>query len=217
MINIVKTIYLMMNVKFIQQDTSLNLVLKHRKGNSMTEKEKIRKEVQRLMNELIHEKEKGFGSDADDACILELQNVLTFIDSLQEEPVNEDLEEAADNALSNVLNTHEIVNIRSCLEMFKYGAKWQKANLWKPADCDGLPEIDKEVIVLVGVKNPVTTDSSWGCEVAFAHRPNPNGWDGRSITTGKVEHYDVQTYDKGGWNIPDVKFWLDCKLPKMKE
>ena len=101
----------------------------------MTEKEKIRKEVQRLMNELIHEKEKGFGSDADDACILELQNVLTFIDSLQEEPVSEDLEEAADNALSNVLNTHEIVNIRSCLEMFRYGAKWKeqlmKDNLYK--------------------------------------------------------------------------------------
>ena len=52
----------------------------------MTDKEKIRKEVERLMTELIQEKGKGFGSDADDACILELQNVLTFIDSLQEEP-----------------------------------------------------------------------------------------------------------------------------------
>ena len=53
----------------------------------MTDKEKIRKEVERLMTELIQEKEKGFGSDIDDACILELQNVLTYIDSLQEEPV----------------------------------------------------------------------------------------------------------------------------------
>lgn len=91
------------------------------------------------------------------------------------------------------------------------------SGLWKPADGDDLPEIDREVIVLVGVKNPVTTDSMWGCEVAFAHRPNPDGWDGKSITTGKVEHYDVQTYGKGGWNIPDVKFWLDCELPKMEE
>ena len=134
-----------------------------------------------------------------------------------EERVSNDLKEAADNALSNVLNTHEIVNVRSCLEMFRFGAKWQKEHLWKPADGDDLPEIDKEVIVLVGIKKPVTTDSVWGCEVAFAHRPNPNGWDGKSITTGKVEHYDVQTYGKGGWNIPDVKFWLDCELPKMKE
>lgn len=54
----------------------------------MTDKEKIRKEVERLMNELIQEKEKGFGSDTDDACILELQNILTYIDSLQKEPVS---------------------------------------------------------------------------------------------------------------------------------
>jgi len=49
--------------------------------------QKIRNEVERLRNELIQEREKGYGSDADDACILELQNVLTYIDSLQEEPV----------------------------------------------------------------------------------------------------------------------------------
>jgi hypothetical protein len=56
----------------------------------MTDKvQKIREEVERLMNELIQEKEKGFDSDIDDACILELQNVLTFIDSLQEEPISE--------------------------------------------------------------------------------------------------------------------------------
>lgn len=89
-------------------------------------------------------------------------------------------------------------------------------NLWKSANGDDLPKIDREVIVLVGIKNPVTTDSSWGYEVAFAHRPNPDGWDGKSIITGEVVHYDVQTYDKGGWNIPDVKFWLDLDLPKTK-
>ena len=54
----------------------------------MTDKvQKIREEVERLQNELIQEKEKGYGSDIDDACILELQNILTYIDSLQEEPV----------------------------------------------------------------------------------------------------------------------------------
>jgi len=53
----------------------------------MTDKvQKIREEVERLQNELIQEREKGFGSDVDDACILELQNVLTYIDSLQKEP-----------------------------------------------------------------------------------------------------------------------------------
>ena len=54
----------------------------------MRDKDKIRAEVERLQKELIQEKKKGFGSDADDACILELQNVLTYIDSLQEEPIS---------------------------------------------------------------------------------------------------------------------------------
>ena len=54
----------------------------------MDKVQKIREEVERLQNKLIQEKEKGFGSDTDDACILELQNVLTYIDSLQEEPKN---------------------------------------------------------------------------------------------------------------------------------
>ena len=44
----------------------------------------------------------------------------------EEEPISEDLEEAANNALNNVLNAHEIVNVRSCLEMFKSGVNWQK-------------------------------------------------------------------------------------------
>ena len=57
----------------------------------MTDKvQKIREEVERLINELIQEKEKGYGSDVDDTCILELQNVLTYIDSLQEESVREE-------------------------------------------------------------------------------------------------------------------------------
>ena len=47
--------------------------------------QKIRNEVERLQKELIQEREKGFGSDADDTCILELQNVLTYIDFLQKE------------------------------------------------------------------------------------------------------------------------------------
>ena len=28
------------------------------------------------------------------------------------------------------------------------------------------------------------------------------------------EHHDVQTYDKGGWNMPDIMYWLDLNLPK---
>lgn len=79
-------------------------------------------------------------------------------------------------------------------------------NLWHSADGDDLPEIDREVIVLLT-----------NCKVCFAHRPNPNGWDGRNILTGEVNHYTPKTYDKGGWNIPDVRWWLDLDLPKTEE
>ena len=81
-------------------------------------------------------------------------------------------------------------------------AKWQKEHLWKPADGDDLPEIDREVIAIL--------DNG---KVVFAHRP-PEFWDGKNIITGKVTRNYPKTYDKGGWNIPNVKFWLDIELPK---
>ena len=78
-------------------------------------------------------------------------------------------------------------------------------NLWKPADGDDLPEIDREVIALL-------EDG----KVVFAHRP-PEYWDGKNIITNEVTRYEPKRYDKGGWNQPDVKWWLDLDLPKMEE
>ena len=77
--------------------------------------------------------------------------------------------------------------------------------LWKHADGDDLPEIDREVIALL--------DNG---KVVFAHRP-AEYWDGKNIATGKVTRYYPKTYDKGGWNIPNVKYWLDCSMPKQIE
>ena len=90
-------------------------------------------------------------------------------------------------------------------------------NLWKSAGGDDLPKIDREVVALRGLKDPTATDCLCGYEIVFAHRPNPDGWDGRSILTGEVDLYTPKTYDKGGWNIPDVKRWSDLVLPKMEE
>jgi hypothetical protein len=75
----------------------------------------------------------------------------------------------------------------------------------KPADGEDLPEIDREVIALL--------DDG---KVVFAHRP-PEYWDGKNIDTGKVTRNYPKTYDKGGWNIPNVKYWLDCSMPNMKK
>lgn len=79
------------------------------------------------------------------------------------------------------------------------------ATPWKDAQGDDLPEIDREVVVLLN-----------NGRVAFGHRP-PEYWDGKNIITGKVTRNYPKTYDKGGWNIPDVKFWLDVELPKEIE
>ena len=103
---------------------------------------------------------------------------------------------------------HEWLTPEQALRAVELG----RNNLWKPADGDYLPEIDREVVVFI--QN--FPEDAGIMKVAIAHRPNPNGWDGRSILTGEVDHYTPKTYDKGGWNIPDVKWWLDLDLPKPK-
>lgn len=82
---------------------------------------------------------------------------------------------------------------------------------WKPADGNDLPEYEREVIVLYQPSN-LELEKTEYC-VSFAHRPNPKGWDGKSMLTGKIENYTPKTYGKGGWNIPDVKWWLDLDFP----
>lgn len=74
-----------------------------------------------------------------------------------------------------------------------------------------LPEIDEEVIALTNQMNGKTLDTAR--RICYAHRPDPKGWDGRSLDTGEVKHYDVVTYD--GWNIQGVKYWMP--MPKIPE
>lgn len=85
-------------------------------------------------------------------------------------------------------------------------------NLWKDAQGDDLPEINREVIALVQ-----DWDDAGIYTVVFAHRPDPKGWDGKSLSTGEVSHYEPKTYNKGGWNLPEVKYWLDLDLPFKEE
>ena len=91
---------------------------------------------------------------------------------------------------------------------FEAGVEWCRNSLLHPADGDDLPEVDREVIALV--------EENEHYKVVFAHRP-PKYWDGKNILTGEVTRYTPKTYDKGEWNIPNVKFWLDLELPKMEE
>ena len=108
-----------------------------------------------------------------------------------------------------VISYHEWLTPEQALRAVELG----RNNLWKPADGDYLPEIDREVVVFI--QN--FPDDAGIMKVAIAHRPNPDGWDGRNILTGEVNHYTPKTYDNGGWSIPDVRWWLDLDFPKMEE
>jgi hypothetical protein len=150
-------------------------------------------------------------------CWLDYQRMEAIrmaINALQEEPANEDLEEASKEWLRPQLDKSyasygetkmmELTHFDgyAMLDAIEFGAKWQAENLWKPADGDCLPEIDREVIALL--------DNG---KVVYAHRPSEH-WDGKNIDTGKVTRYYPKTYGKGGWNIPNIKWWIDCSIPK---
>ena len=165
--------------------------------------QKIRKEVERI--QLYSQSET-------------LSQILDYIDKVQEEPVNDGLEEAAIAYNKKAVTAHNkrvnfvvVGNIPN--EHFIAGAKWKENHLWKPADGDDLPEIDREVIVLTQ-KYPLK-DSEYA--VSFAHRPYKGKYIGKSLTTGNIETFENETYDKGGWNQPDVKWWLDCGWPNKEE
>ena len=126
----------------------------------------------------------------------------------QEETQNDDLEEAAKNhAAERYRTTRDRELAEKCKWSFKAGAEWSKNHLWKDAQGDDLPEIDREVIALLN-----------NSKVVFAHRPYKGKYIGKSLTTGNIETFENKTYDKGDWNQPNVKWWLDIeKLPNMEE
>lgn len=142
-----------------------------------------------------------------------LSEIEEFIKALQEEPVSQDLEEVAwlyyDKNRLPIPQEWDLC--KEFIDFFKAGAQWQKEHLWKPADGEDLPEFEREVVVFT---QDFPNDAGI-MKVAIAHRPDPKGWDGKSIATGKIEHYTPKTYGKGGWNIPDVVMWLDLDIPKL--
>ena len=76
-----------------------------------------------------------------------------------------------------------------------------------------LPPYDEEVIALVAEKD--NSGRTIGYRIAFAHRPDPDGWDdGKSILTGEESHYTPKVYGKGGWN-GEISLWMkQPPLPK---
>lgn len=96
----------------------------------MTDKEKIKQEIERLYNlyELANDYQRM------GAC----STILDFIDSLPEEPVSEDLEEAAemfydncDISKSSWWNEGVLYKMSESKETFIAGAEWQKQQMMK--------------------------------------------------------------------------------------
>ena len=135
------------------------------------------------------------------------------VKEVQEEPVSEDLEEAARKIATRHSHISGDIYYANDAWFFKKGAQWKEKNILKAADGEDLPEYDRGVIVLT--QHYPLEGSEFA--VSFAHRPNPKGWDGKGLISGKIEHYTPKTYDKGGWNIPDVIFWLDFDFSKSMQ
>ena len=77
---------------------------------------------------------------------------------------------------------------------FQYAAR---KNLWHDAQGDNVPEYGREVIV-------IGRDG----KVFFGHRPDP-----KEVTMVEGKPYHAKTYDKNGWNWPDIALWLDVEIP----
>lgn len=100
----------------------------------MTDKEKFRKEVEKLKSNLIY----GACSSQiamETICKEEAYNeVLAILDSMQEEPVSEELEEAAKNhAVERYRVTRDMVLAEKCKWSFQTGAKWKEKQMMSKA------------------------------------------------------------------------------------
>jgi hypothetical protein len=176
------------------------------------DKEKIKGQANIDIFNLRKAQEQGVITEFGKGKLEALEGIVDFIDSMQEEPVSEEMEEAAEQDVCEVVNECSAIGIPNdqipswvqdaMINEFIHGAKWKAENLWKPADGDDLPYVDREVIAIL--------DNG---KVVFAHRP-PEFWDGKNIITGKVTRYYPKTYGKGGWNIQNIVYWLDVELPK---
>lgn len=121
----------------------------------MNKVEKIKAEIKRLKNELIQEVEKGYKSEFDEGRISAFEDMITLINSFEEEPISNGLEEAAKNYEEDAI----FYAARRISDFFKAGAQWQKdtfiektceffgEHLWKyinvkNANCDTFINID---------------------------------------------------------------------------
>lgn len=78
------------------------------------------------------------------------------------------------------------------------GAKWADQHpQWYDAQGDIVPEYGREVIVI-----------GRNGKVFYGHRPDP-----KEYIVVEGEKLFAKTYDKNGWNWPNIALWLDVEVP----
>ena len=81
---------------------------------------------------------------------------------------------------------------------FVAAATWADSHpQWYNAQGNNVPEYGREVIV-------IGRDG----KVFFGHRPDP-----KEVTMVEGKPYHAKTYDKNGWNWPNIALWLDVEIP----
>lgn len=199
-----------------EQAEHYRCVCKHSEANALLDLLSIIDSMQKPVPEVVNE---PIMVDAAESLGLSQEEYEKIVDECifgKEEPVSEELEKAATNYATHLDKNWSTVKdgyiAENEKEAFKAGAEWQKENLWKDAQGDDLPEIDREVIALT---QPYQDDDEH-LKVVCAHRPSKYAkiW---NSDLGEEQVIEVEGYDKGGWNIPDVKYWLDSVLPNMED
>ena len=95
----------------------------------MTDKEKIRAEIERLKQDIIDDNG-NLGFKEHQIAYNKLSELLKYINSLSEDSVNENLEEAAIMHYKDVMEYEVKTGLKpSYMTSFKVGAQWQKEKM----------------------------------------------------------------------------------------
>lgn len=156
-------------------------------------------------------------SDITQWCYLcdlhKLSNVERIGKEWKEEPASEDLMDATNNYCVNVRKGYPRVmdeTDRYICNAFKAGAKWQKEHLFKSADGEDLPKLEKDVVVLVdnfGKLIPKIAKRTYHLIEKFVDEDT-----GEIIS---IENTN-EVGDVINWTEPAI-YWLDAELPKLQE
>ena len=118
-----------------------------RKENSMDKVQKIREEVEKLHGNPYY--------------MMAVKDALAIIDSLQEEPISDDLEKAAKAYSNNLDNIYGSIGEQT-RNAFKAGAEWQKQKTIKKA-CEWL---DKNTVKYI-ITKPIHETKMTGLDVSM--------------------------------------------------